>query len=154
MNLLIVEDDQSVYDLIEDAIEENSDFEFISTTWSKSLNEAIEKLNTEKFDGAIIDISLQSGRPELAEGNELLDKILGIKTIPIRVSTGNTNKILDRYFEKQSEFFKIYSKDEKRSQDLLQDFVRIYNSGITKLLGGEAEIEKRLTDIFLETLSK
>lgn len=152
MRILVIEDDADQRDLLNDAAEEIDEID-ITLEMAVNYQAAVEKLSDGEFDGAIVDLGLESGRPNSTEGNELLEKILNIKRFPVRVLTGNTNNIDESINNRESVFYKIYAKDEKDNIDVLKDFVGIYNTGITKLLSGRGDLEKKVLEIFWEHLS-
>ena len=146
--LLFVEDDQQELKSCEDAVEiykreKRRKFELVPC---KDIEEAFSKLDN-SIDGAIIDLKLGE---QGDEGNEVLRKIKESHfRILVFILTGtpdNTNKDLP--------YIEIFKKGDPGSgyADLLHRFWGIYDTGLTRIMGGRGVIERNLNKVFLENL--
>ena len=138
--LLLVEDDareiQTFNTTMERYCQENK--KNIEPVVAKNLSESISILNN-SFDGAIIDIKLNGDNNA---GNELLGVIAEKFRIPVAVYTG-TPDIVDV----SRVDFKKFRRGVGYDQAL--DFLfEIYNTGVTKILGGRGYLEKVMNDVF------
>ena len=150
LRLLIVEDyEQDLENCREDVEDYKRDKErTIDLLECKTLDEAKKKLDN-SFDGAIIDLKLT---PQGDEGNRVIEKIEeSFFRIPIAIFTGNPGNIDDNLNEKIM-LLGVFIKGEMRYYDLLDQFWDIYDTGLTRIMGGRGEIEKLLSKVFLENL--
>lgn len=138
--LLLVEDDAREIDTFTATLEryrlenkKNIDYEVV-----KNLEESISKLDN-SFDGAIIDIKLNGDENA---GNKVLDVVSAKFRIPVAVYTGTPDNV------------DISRIDWKRFQrgvgydQPLNFLFEIYDTGITRILGGRGEIEQKMNQIF------
>ena len=97
------------------------------------------------FDGAIIDLKL----PDTGtEGNDIVKHIAQNHwRIPTVIFTGTPDNA-DRGFA----YVAIYKKGEVSYFDLLDRFARIYDTGLTRILGGRGEIEDVLNSVFTRNI--
>ena len=111
------------------------------------VNEAIALLDN-TFDGAIIDIRLSlSGLGD--EGNEIIRKIEeGFFRIPVAVLTGTPDSV------DCSKCIGVFKKGDRGAgyDDLVDRFFAIYDTGLTRILGGRGTIESKLGQVFLNNL--
>ena len=151
-NLFLLEDDDDIYDDYKSFID---DFNKVSEIQikprrCKDKDLAQHAIKEDWYDGAIIDIRLSSS-DETQNGNEIIREIKNNLRFPIRVYTGFDD--VDDDLMEQTEFYKIYKRTEKRFDELLNELVDIYKTGITKILGKKGQIERYLTTIFWDHLS-
>jgi CheY-like chemotaxis protein len=148
LKLLIVEDNEADLNSCKDCI---SDFQkekecCIELIECKSIDEAFKVLDM-TYDGAIIDIKLDT---QGDEGNKILDKIRETQLrIPIAVLTATPGNV-----DKKPNYIGVYKKGEAGSgyADLLNEFWEIYNTGLTRIMGGRGKFEDSLGRIFNENL--
>jgi hypothetical protein len=149
LNLLIVEDKESQLTLYRDHIDlfnsKSSDLKIIPSI-AKSLAESLEKINTESFDAAIIDLKLRGDSFEI-EGEAVIKEIRKMLRFPIYV-VSNVPKSLSPELQESSTFYNVYNSTEKDTGELLIEIVKLYNTGITRILGKRGLIEDRLQEIF------
>jgi hypothetical protein len=152
INILIVEDDKNQQQSYKDSItlfNKNHDIP-ISCTIKENLAESKKLLEWNIFDAAIIDLKLK-GTDSDGEGNKIIKEIKYKLRYPIFVVTGFPDD-LDPDLREQNIFFKIYQKGII-FMDIFNKIESIYNTGLTKILGGRGIIEGYLTDIFWNNLS-
>ncbi len=153
VQLLIIEDDSVMVKMYQEQIEEfNTENEVkIKALVKNDLESGLETLKTENFDAAIVDLRLSSD-PAIADGNQILKQIKNTKRFPVIVLSGYL-QALDEELKKENCLFKTYTKTDKEFQEILNDILMIYNTGITKILGGKGNIEKYLNNIFWNHLA-
>ena len=150
LRLLIVEDNPRDLETFKDSIkryghEKNRDIEIVEC---QDLDDALSKLDN-SFDGAIIDLKLtQQGD----EGNQVIEKIVeSFLRIPAAIFTGNLGSLNENLNEKIM-LIGIFAKGETGHDEILDKFWDIYNTGLTRIMGGRGQIEKRLNEVFLKNL--
>ena len=150
LQLLIVEDDEQDLRRCRNAVnryKREKDRE-INLVECKTLNEALEKLDN-SFDGAIIDLKLADKGDE---GNQVIEEIeKSFFRIPIAIFTGNPGNWNDNLNEKIM-LIDVFIKGEIRYYQLLDRFWNIYDTGLTRIMGGRGKIEENLTKVFLKNL--
>ena len=150
LRLLIVEDDEQDLRRCRNAInrykrEKQRDIKLVEC---KTLNEALERLDN-SFDGAIIDLKLAD---QGDEGNQVIEQIeKSFFRIPIAIFTGNPGNRNDNLNEKIM-LIDVFIKGEIEYYQLLDRFGDIYDTGLTRIMGGRGKIEENLTKVFLENL--
>jgi len=151
--LLIVEDDDGQYEAYSDAVDEisgeNLSFEI---TRKKTALEAKSELTSKEFDGAIVDLNLDSSNPTEATGNEVLLEIMNSHRFPVFVVSGNLGHLDPAIRDNISDFLKCYDRD-KSNDEIFSELKGIYDTGITHILGGRGLIDKKLGEIFWNHLS-
>ena len=149
LRLLIVEDNVDELDTCRRTIRRHSveidrEVELVECV---DVNEAIAQLDN-TFDGAIIDIRLSlSGLGD--EGNEIIRKIEeGFFRIPVAVLTGTPDSV------DCSKCIGVFKKGDRGAgyDDLVDRFFAIYDTGLTRILGGRGTIESKLGQVFLNNL--
>ena len=151
LRLLIVEDVEqeleSFRDDLEDYIREKErDIDLVEC---KTLEDALDKLDN-SFDGAIIDLKLANHRTN--EGNQVVEKIReSFFRIPIAIFTGNPGE-WDHGLDGKIMLIKVFTKGETEHYELLDRFWDIYDSGLTRIMGGRGKIEGILNEVFLNNL--
>ena len=140
--LLIVEDNDQDLALCKEKVsdyidERKREIELVAC---KNVEEAFEKLDN-SFDGAIIDMKLGD---QGDEGNEVIKRIVdSYYKIPIAIFTG-TPGTADSDFNNIG----VFTKGETGYEDLLDRFWTIYDTGLTRIMGGRGTIEKTLQEVF------
>lgn len=153
LKLLIVEDDDDQFELYTDAIEDINnaaeDRVEIKFTREKKSIDALQKISTEKFDGAIIDLNLEDEEDNEASGNIVIRTVLEQHRFPIYVVSGNLGNLDANIENNPSPFIHKYSRDDTvQYVDILNELKEIFKTGITKILGGRGLIEEHLKKIF------
>lgn len=151
MRLLIVEDVEQELESFRDDLEDYTrekkrDIDLVE---SKTLEEALDKLDN-SFDGAIIDLKLANHRSN--EGNQVVEKISeSFFRIPIAIFTGNPGD-WDHGLNEKTMLIDVFTKGETGHYELLDQFWEIYNTGLTRIMGGRGLIERQLSKVFLKNL--
>lgn len=154
LRLIIVEDDDDMFQTYEDAAEEySSDHLVIETIRKESANEAVNALLSKGFDGAIVDLNLSQSDPSEASGNEVIREILDKHRFPVFVVSGNLHNLDASLRDKNSEFLKFFDRDVQ-NEKIFSPLLEIFKTGITKILGGRGKIEESLSEIFWTHLAK
>jgi hypothetical protein len=141
LKLLLVEDFDGDVQTVKSTInrynrEKNKKVELIE---AKNKTEALQKLNN-TFDGAIVDLKL-SQKPD--EGNDVVDEITTKYRIPVAVMTGTP-----QHAQKGPQYLGVFTKGETGYDDLLDLFFLVYETGITKILGGRGVLEQAMNEVF------
>jgi len=141
--LLLVEDDSGDIQTFQDTIRRyiyskqiNIDYEI-----AKNLDEAKEKIKS-SFDAAIIDLRLNNNP---SEGNNVLKEIRdNLLRIPCVYFTGTPSAV------SEENFLKIFKKgtDGVVYDDILDYLLSVYDTGLTRILGGKGLIEEHLNKVF------
>ena len=151
LRLLIVEDVEQELESFRDDLEDYTrekerDIDLVE---SKTLEEALDKLDN-SFDGAIIDLKLANHRSN--EGNRIVEKIVeSFFRIPIAIFTGNPGD-WDHSLNEKTMLIDVFTKGETGHYELLDQFWEIYNTGLTRIMGGRGLIEQQLSEVFLKNL--
>ncbi|CAI1036160.1 Uncharacterised protein [Serratia quinivorans] len=148
INLLLVEDakqdQQSCQNAANDFQEDNNCK--INIKVCSNVNDAFIALNESYYDGAIIDMRL-AGQGD--EGNQVINRIKDtFRRIPVVIMTGTPDAAETEGFP----LVDIYKKGEKPYSEIITELCGIYKTGLTKIMGGRGEIEKSLSQIFVNNL--
>lgn len=144
--LIIVEDDEKDLQAFWDSVEvykkkNNCDIECEEC---KTVAEAERKIDN-SFDGIIIDLRLDRSAND---GNEVMNRIQNsCFRIPIAVTTGTPGAV-----DNTLTTIGIYKKGEYRYEDILKQFHSIYQTGLTRIMGGRGKFEKILHEVFHKNL--
>lgn len=151
LRLLIVEDVEQELESFRDDLEDYTrekerDIDLIEC---KTLEEALNKLDN-SFDGVIIDLKLANHRSN--EGHRIVEKIVeSFFRIPIAIFTGNPGD-WDHSLNEKTMLIDVFTKGETGHYELLDQFWEIYNTGLTRIMGGRGLIEQQLSEVFLKNL--
>ncbi len=157
IKILVVEDNPDMLESYEDSAEEISDkYQEYSIVIEPctTVEEAMSALKEGDYDGAIIDLNLNASSPHEAGGNILIKEILGKIRFPVRVISGNLDNLDADITGNESSFLKFQSRSEVDNNSVFEDFISLYKTGITKLLGRRGDLEAKLSDVFWKHLSK
>jgi len=144
--LLIIEDNEEELDLYRNTItryEKEKDRE-IEIVESKTLEDALKQIDN-SFDGVIIDLKLG---PKEYEGNEVSQEIYTKYRIPVAILTG-TPENADSDLR---EIINVYKKGETGLDEILNDLIQIYDTGLTKIFGGRGHIENTMNEVFWKNI--
>lgn len=151
LRLLIVEDVEQELESFRDDLEDykrekGRDIDLVEC---KTLEKALHTLDN-SFDGAIIDLKLANHRSN--EGNQVVEKIReSFFRIPIAIFTGNPGD-WDHNLNEEIILIDVFTKGETEYYELLDRFWEIYNTGLTRIMGGRGLIEQTLSEVFLKNL--
>lgn len=160
LKLLIIDDDPNQVQLLLDKIKEkNSELKAenleIITEYFSSGEEAIVKVIDGNYDAAIIDLKLSKDSKK-TDGNDVIIEIKNKMRFPIFVLS-NFVQDLDPMLETETDVFKIKERSSTDLGELLNEFVIIYKSGLTKLFGEKGEIvdyiSQALSELFWERIA-
>ena len=146
MKILLVEDLKEQQDAFKDSVEVFNDRNQLKVEYeiAEDISSALEKIDG-SYDGAIIDLRL--GNDE-SGGNEIVRQLRDPFTrIPVIFVTAFVDDVIDH----QSIINKRRRQDERYESDLTL-FQGIYNTGLTRIMGGRGVIEENLTEVFLNNL--
>jgi hypothetical protein len=146
--LLIVEDNDQELATCRDTIARYKDEKHreVDLIACKNVEEAFEKLDN-SFDGAIIDLKLGN---QGDEGNQVVKRIAeSYFRIPVAILTG-TPDVADSNFA----YIGVFKKGDPDAgyDNLLDRFWEIYNTGLTRIMGGRGIIEETLNNVFRKNL--
>jgi hypothetical protein len=144
--LLIVEDKPEELDLYRNtgmryAREKGREIEFVE---SKTMDEANKTIDN-SFDGVIIDLKLG---PAGDEGNIVIQNIHDKYRIPVAILTGTPGNANPDF----KDIIKVYKKGENGLDEILDDLIQIYDTGLTKIFGGRGIIENRMDKVFWDNI--
>jgi hypothetical protein len=149
MKLLIVENEKEQVQLYHDVIEsynKNSDIKIIPIPFY-TLDTGIKALENDYFDAAIIDLKLTENTLEL-QGLDIVNSIKDRLRFPVFIVSGSIGQI----DIPESALFKKRLRDGD-FKEILNEIIKIYNTGITKIINNKGTIEKYLNSIFWNHLS-
>jgi len=151
IKFLVVEDDDGQWETYQDTATDLSTAE-LSIVLERQTNagNALSTLLSNNYDGAIVDLNLSRAEPDSAAGNDVLKTITKNHRFPVLVVSGNLAN-LDPSIQ-ESGFLKTFTRDTP-NDDIFQCLLKIYSTGITRILGGRGQIERLLGDIFWRHLA-
>jgi len=155
INILVVEDEDALFNGYVDSAQELSDASLnIQLARGVTAEEASRVLVENEFHGAIIDLNLLGDtNSEDPSGVCVISEILTEYRIPIIVVSGNLQNLPEKFDPNEHEFLKSYDRDTQ-NKIIFEDILRIFKTGILKVIGGKGLIEKNLNTVFWSHLSK
>jgi hypothetical protein len=154
LHLLIVEDSEKQIGLYKDSIDlfnsGSLDVE-ITPNFARDLKEGLQKIDTESFDAAIVDLKLIGDTKEIS-GEPIIVKIQNTSRFPIYVMSGRPGD-LNPDLQEPRTFYKIYNRTGKTNKDLLNEIVEMFKRGITKIFRKNGLIDKKLQEIYWKHIS-
>lgn len=152
MTLILIEDNDDEAQFCQNAVNDFND-EHKNKEWCiqlvthNNIEAASKALESSYFDGAIIDMKLADSGDE---GNQALDVIRQhLKRIPVAIYTG-TPDVADN--SDDIPLIDVFKKGDATYEQLIYKFWDIYNTGLTKIMGGKGQIEQSLSQIFIKHL--
>ena len=147
MKILLIEDEEDQQEAFKEVVEAFNDDENnrnVESETAANLSEASNKIDG-SYDGAIIDLVL--GNDE--DGGNKIVRQLGdsFTRIPIIFVTAFPKNVVDH----PSIIHTRRRSDGVYTSDLLL-FQNIYNTGLTRIMGGRGIIEENLSEVFLKNL--
>lgn len=146
MKILLVEDKEDQQDIFKDSVEVFNEENDLNVEYkiAADLPRALNKIDG-SYDGAIIDLWLDNDE----DGGNIIVRQLGdsFTRIPIIFVTGFVDLVEDH-----PSVIKTRSRDEGTYESDLQLFQEIFNTGLTRIMGGRGLIERRLSEVFLKNL--
>ena len=144
LKLLLVEDNPGDVEVFEDAVTMcNEKYPLkIMPTICTTVEEAFKKLDS-SYDGAIIDLRLAD---QGDEGNQVIKRIEeSYFRIPVVILTGTPDAV-----DTSHTYICVLKKGDPGAEyeSIFNIFRDIYNTGLTRILGGRGIIEKALNNVF------
>ena len=146
LRLLIVEDEEKILHTFRNSVKRYMDEKErkIDMVPCKTVTKALNTLDN-SFDGAIIDLKLAD---QGDEGNQIIEEIeRSFFRIPVAIITGTPDNARDEFT-----YIGVFTKGEIEFTELFDHFWRIYDTGITRIMGGRGLIEERLSEVFRKNL--
>ena len=150
LRLLIVEDNQRDLRSFRNSVNRYSHEKkrHIESVECQNLDEALKMLDN-SFDGAIIDLKLAH---QGDEGNQVIEKIIeSFYRIPVAIFTGNRGS-LDENLNEKIMLIDVFIKGATGYDEILDKLWDIYNTGLTRIMGGRELIEQQLSKVSLKNL--
>ena len=144
--LLMVEDEEKEINICRDSIDtyRNRYNREIKPIYCKTLAEALEKLDN-TFDGAIIDLKLEKS---VDDGNMVINEITeACFRIPVVILTGTPDDVASNTL-----IVDIFTKGEVEYEEIFNKLWDIYDTGLTRIMGGRGKMEKTLDTVFRKNL--
>lgn len=144
--LALVEDREEDIKICQDSVsrykdERDRDIELVVY---RSVDEALEKLDN-SFDGAIIDLRFPKN-PDI--GNEVARYITQSNLrIPVAIMTGTPANA-----DSDLKNVEVYNKGEVEYVTILDQFWKIHDTGLTRIMGGRGKIEETLNRVYEENI--
>jgi hypothetical protein len=157
VNILVVEDSDSQYNLYSDAVDDLNEEFHAGITIDRCLEAeaAIKLLEDGQFHGAIIDLQLANESSQnTATGNKVIQKIYDEFRLPVIVVSGNLDNLLDPEYITRGSFYKAYNRDQKDSVEVINELWEVYKTGVFGIIGGTGLIEKKISEVFWKHLSR
>lgn len=146
--LIIVEDDSTLIEQYKESIElynDDKDLKF-DVKYLSTMEEALNIIDTIKFDGAVIDLKLDSDDVDKAEGNNIIRTIKKNFRIPVIILTGFKGDLEEDI--KENLFTKVVVKGECSIDEVLNHFIELKDNRLIQLLGENGMINQYLLEIF------
>ncbi len=146
MKILLVEDIPNQREAFKNSVEVFNDRNQLKVEYeiAEDLLSALSKIDG-SYDGAIIDLRLGNDKEG---GNKIVRQLHDPFTrIPIIFVTAFVSEVIDHpsVIKKRHRTVETYDSD-------LALFQGIYNTGLTRIMGGRGIIEENLTEVFLKNL--
>ena len=146
MKILLVEDIPDQREAFKNSVEVFNDRNQLKVEYeiAEDLLSALNKID-DSYDGAIIDLRLGNDKEG---GNKIVRQLHDPFTrIPIIFVTAFVSEVIDHpsVIKKRHRTVETYDSD-------LALFQGIYNTGLTRIMGGRGIIEENLTEVFLKNL--
>ncbi len=154
IKLLIVENEEPQIKLMRDAIEiyNKRGGVPIELDEATSLDQGLEKLRRNAYDGAVVDLRLEQN-DTTGLGNQILKEIKSKLRFPVRVISGHLGD-LDPELQAQNYLFKCENRGDADYDVILSQFSEIYSTGITGILNNKGLIETNISNIFWKHISE
>lgn len=161
VNVLMIEDDNDQQTLYKDSVEEyNSESYAITINLDivDSSDDAIRALNEKRYDAVFLDLLLKGdiGNAHNASGNLVLSHILKSGRLRLVVYIVSStlhalNDDLEVHFE--NPLMRKFDRDAD-THIVLNDLIKVINTGVTNILGGEGKLDSLINEVFFAHLSK
>jgi hypothetical protein len=154
INLLIVENEELQIKLLRDAIEiyNKKGGTPIVLDEATNLKQGLEKLRSNLYDGAIVDLRLEQN-DVVGLGNEILKEIKSRLRFPVRVISGHLGD-LEPELQMENYLFKCKNRGDEEYEIILAEFSDIHSTGIIGILNNKGLIETNINSIFWKHISE
>jgi len=154
INILVVENEEPQIKLLRDAIDIYNKKGGIPIVLDEatSLNQGLEKLRNNLYDGAIVDLRLEQN-DTVGLGNQILKEIRTKLRFPVRVVSGHLGD-LDPELQLENYLFKCKNRGDEEYDVILSEFSDIYSTGIIGILNNKGLIETNINNIFWKHISE
>ena len=148
MKLLIVEDEKYQMNSYRDTIDihnrkQDNDNRRIEPVLCTDINKALEKID-KPFDCAIVDLDLNG---DSSAGKRAIEKIQKLNLrLPIIVLTG-VPSLVDSEIKEICLYVLTKSDEKGYFEKILNKLLDIHSTGITRIIGGQGEIERLLNRV-------
>jgi len=153
MKLLLVENEESQIKLVRDAVESfnKKSREKIELDVADTLNKGMERLRSNVYDAAIVDLRLEQNDKQ-GLGNQILKEIKEKLRFPVRVVSGHLGD-LEPELQEDTYLFKCHNRGDEEYETIFTELVDVFSTGISALLNNKGLIEQNISKIFWKHLS-
>ena len=147
MKILLIEDEKHQQDAFKHSVAVLEDRDDLKIRYKivKDIPSALNELEDGSYDGVIIDLVLDNDEEG---GNEIVRQLRNPFTrLPIIFVTAYVNSVRDH-----PSIIKKHSRDDGTYESDLILFQKIYNTGLTRIMGGRGIIEDSLSKVFRKIL--
>ena len=153
LKLLLIEDEDSAIQACRSSVERyiHEKGRPIKLCVCESVRKAKERLDG-SFDGAVIDLKLSD---EEDGGIQIIQEIEeSLLRLPVFVLTGYPNYLDEDFRESNANIIGVFIKGEPDAEydQILDRLWSIYDTGLTRIMGGRGKIELSLNRVFLRNL--
>jgi CheY-like chemotaxis protein len=161
INILMVEDDSVQQQLYSDAVEDycqDLDGIEMNLIFSTNATDAMSKLDSISFDVVFLDLLLDGDTSSegIASGNQVLTHILDTDTIRpvVYIVSGTLHSLESRFNDVfENPLMRKFSRDED-TNIVLSDLIKVWKTGVTKILGRSGKLNKLINEIYFKHLAK
>lgn len=148
MKILLIEDSETDIDAFESTVKTHNLSAEIKVTFdvAKTIEEAFSKLVND-YHGIVVDLKLAVN---VEEGNKIIGEIHKKYRVPVVVFSG-TPQYLDE--DKYGSFVKVFEKGPAVIPELINYLTHIYKTGITKIMGGQGQLEETMKQVFWNNIT-
>ncbi len=147
IKILILDDDISTFEGLNEAklLFDHYNFEInYFSTLEHAMSDLTENSN---YDFAIVDLALSAGQGD--EGNIFIDHLISRFNIYPIVYSGQPEKTTHK-----TSFLSKLTRGEHNSEDIFNLVIKLFETGITSLLGENGALQKHITYFYWENLSR
>lgn len=144
IKIMIVEDDVDQQSIFKDSARVYEVKHKVNYQFCDNVDDAISKIDG-SFDGAIIDLKLKE-QPE--GGNTILKEMeKALFRVPVIFVTGHPDLV-----SLNDMVVRCRARNERTYAEDLDEFYGIYDTGLTRIMGGRGIIEQTLNRVFVQNL--
>ena len=145
LELVLVEDDKGQIEQYEDVLEDyvNRLGRGINMVVCRTVEEAHEKVDS-TVDAVIVDLTLGRDR---RDGAEVIDELRDHFRVPVVILTGTPTNA-----DEHPPVVRVFTKGEHGFDEVLDYLWGIYQTGLTRIMGGRGLLEEQLDRVFQTNL--